>query len=91
MFRFIADFLKATFGIIGMVLLFLFMCLIGYGIYWFLEYFFVSFVEIEWITNKYIVPVIMWIFEGEYSEIIEIIMVVGFGVMWFLGQSSKDS
>ena len=45
----------------------------------------------EWITNQYIVPVIMWVFEGEYSEIIEIIMVVGFSAMWFLGQSSKNS
>ena len=91
MFRFIADFLKATFGIIGMVVLFLLMCVFGYFIYWFLEFFFVGWVEAEWITNQYIVPVIMWVFEGEYSEIIEIIMVVGFSAMWFLGQSSKNS
>ena len=74
-----------------MVLLFLLMCVFGYFIYWLLEFFFVGNVESEWITNQYIVPVIMWIFEGEYSEIIELLMVVGFGVMWFLGQSSKDS
>ena len=90
MFRFISNFLKGTFGAIGMVLLFFFMCLFGYFLYWFLEFFFMGFVKEEWITNQYIVPVITWIFEGDYSEIIEVIMVVGFGVMWFLGSSSDD-
>ena len=90
MFRFIGNFLKGTFGVIGMILLFLVMCLIGYFLYWFLEYFFVGAVKYEWITNKYIAPVITWLFEGEYSEIIELIMVVGFGVMWLLSTSSED-
>ena len=90
MLRFIGSFLRGTFGVIGMLLLFLLMCVFGYFIYWFLEFFFVSWVEAEWITNQYIVPVIMWIFEGEYSEIIEIIMVVGFGAMWFLGKATED-
>ena len=46
-------------------------------------------VEHEWITNKYIVPVLTWIFEGDYSDIIEIIMVVGFGVLYILGQGNQ--
>ena len=90
MFRFIGSFLRGTFGVVGMLLLFLLMCVFGYFIYWFLEFFFVGCVEAEWITNQYIVPVIMWVFEGEYSEIIEIIMVVGFGAMWFLGKATED-
>ena len=90
MFRFIGNFLKGTFGVIGMILLFLVMCLVGYLIYWFLEFFFMGFVKNEWITNQYIVPVITWIFEGKYSEIIEIIMVVGFGIMYILGSYSDD-
>ena len=91
MFRFIGNFLRTTFGFVGMVLLFLVMCLIGYGIYWFLEFFFMGFVEQEWITNKYVVPIITWIFEGDYSDIIEIIMVVGFGVLYVLGQGNQRS
>ena len=90
MFRFIGNFLRTTFGFIGMLLLFIFMCLFGYGIYWFVEYFFMSWIELEWITNKYVVPVITWIFEGEYSEIIEIIMVVGFGTLYTLGKATED-
>ena len=90
MFRFIGNFLRGTFGVLGMILLFFVMCLVGYFIYWLLEFFFMGFVKEEWITNQYIVPVITWIFEGKYSEIIEIIMVVGFGVMYVLGSSSDD-
>ena len=89
MFRFIGNFLRTTFGIVGMVMLFLLSCLVGYGIYWFLEFFFMGAVEHEWITNKYIVPVLTWIFEGDYSDIIEIIMVVGFGVLYILGQGNQ--
>ena len=87
MFKFIFDFIRATFGVLAMFILFLFMCLVGYFLLWFLQYMFVNGVELEWITNEYVVPVIQWIFEGQYSDIIEIILVVGFGVMWVFGQA----
>jgi|TARA_R110000823_G_scaffold236256_2_gene361962 hypothetical protein len=90
MFRFIGNLIKGTFGIVGLILIFFLACFFGYGIYWFLEYFFVNAVELEWITNQYITPVIMWLFEGEYSDIIELIMVIGFGVLYTLGKSSED-
>ncbi len=90
MFDFIINFIKATFGAIAMVVLFLVMCLVGYGIYWFLEFFFMGAVEHEWITNEYVVPVIQWLFQGEYSDIIEIILVVGYGGLYVLGSANKD-
>ena len=87
MFKFIFDFIRATFGVLAMFILFLFMCLIGYYLYWFLEYMFVGAVTNEWITNEYVTTAIRWIFEGQYSDIIEIILVVGFGVMWVFGKA----
>ena len=87
MFNFIINFIKATFGAVAMFVVFLVMCLFGYFIYWIVEFMFVGAVESEWITNEYVVPVIQWIFEGQYSDIIEIILVVGFGVMWVFGKA----
>ena len=87
MFNFIINFIKATFGAVAMFVVFLVMCLFGYFIYWFVEFMFVGAVESEWITNEYVVTVIQWIFEGQYSDIIEIILVVGFGVMWVFGKA----
>lgn len=91
MFRLIGNFLRTTFGFVGLVLIFMIMCVLGYVFYWGLEAFFIYFVENEWITNKYIVPIITWIFEGDYSEIIEIIMVVGFGVLASIAQADQRS
>ena len=84
MFNFIINFIKATFGAIAMFVLFLVMCLVGYFIYWFVEMGFVGAVEAEWITNEYVVPVIQWLFEGQYSDIIEIILIIGFGGLWVM-------
>ena len=87
MFNFIINFVKATFGAVAMFVLFLIMCLIGYAFFWFVEWCFVSFIELEWITNEYVVTAINFLFKGEYSDIIEIILVLGFGGMYVFGQS----
>ncbi|MAU62776.1 MAG: hypothetical protein CMC38_00275 [Flavobacteriaceae bacterium] len=87
MFNFIINFIKATFGAIAMFVLFLVMCLVGYGLFWFVEFFFLGFVESEWITNEYIVTAIHFLFQGEYADIIEVILVLGFGGVWVFGQS----
>ena len=87
MFNFIINFIKATFGAIAMFVVFLFMCFVGYFLFWFVEYMFVGAVESEWITNEYVVPVIQWLFQGEYADIIEVILVLGFGGVWVFGQS----
>ena len=86
MFKFIFDFIKLTFGALAMFVVFLIMCAVGYLIFWGVEAFFVHSVEEEWITNEYIMNAIHFLFQGQYSDIIEIILVVGFGVMWVFGQ-----
>ena len=71
------NFLKSTTGfilIIGVFILYLVLC---FGFFWFAEYFFVSFIEVEWITNEYVSAALNWFFQGEYSDIIEIIIVGG--------------
>ena len=88
MFDFIINFIKATFGAVAMFVVFLVMCLFGYFIYWFVEFMFVGAVESEWITNEYVTTAILWLFQGEYSNIIEVILAVGFGGLWLM--SSGD-
>ena len=87
MFKFIFNFIKLTFGALAMFVVFLFMCLVGYGLYWFVEFMFVGAVESEWITNEYVTTAILWLFQGEYSDIIEILLVLGFGGVWVFGQA----
>ena len=84
MFKFIFDFIRATFGVLAMFILFLFMCLVGYFLYWFLEYAFVGAVTNEWITNEYVTTAIRWLFECQYSDIIEILLVVGFALSYII-------
>ena len=71
------NFLKSTTGfilIIGVFILYLVLC---FGFFWFVKWFFVTFVELEFITNKYVSAALNWFFQGEYSDIIEIIIVGG--------------
>ena len=90
MFKFIFNFIKATFGALAMFVVFLLMCAFGYVIFWGIEYMFVSWVEIEWITNEYVINAIHFLFQGQYSDIIEIILVLGFGGLYVLGSANKD-
>ena len=84
MFKFIFDFIRATFGVLAMFILFLFMCLVGYFLLWFLQYMFVNGVELEWITNEYVVSAIHFLFQGEYSDIIEVLLVGGFALSYII-------
>jgi hypothetical protein len=84
MFKFIFNFIKLTFGALAMFVVFLIMCCVGYLIFWGVEAFFVHSVEDEWITNEYITTAIHFLFQGQYSDIIEIILIIGFGGLWVM-------
>jgi hypothetical protein len=88
MFDFIINFIKATFGALAMFVIFLIVCLVGYFLVWVFKFFSLGFIEGEWITNEYVISGINFLFQGEYSHIIEVILAVGFGGLWLM--SSGD-
>ena len=71
------NFLKSTTGFIFIIGVFILYLVLGFGFFWFVEWFFVSWLELEFITNKYVSAALTWFFQGEYSDIIEIIIVGG--------------
>ena len=87
MFDFIINFIKATFGALAMFVIFLIVCIVGYFLVWVFEFFSTGMIEAEWITNEYVVSGINFLFKGEYSDIIEVVLAFGFGGVWLLGQS----
>ena len=91
MFDFIINFIKATFGAVAMFVLFLIVCLVGYFLLWVFKFFSTAMIEAEWITNEYVVTAINFLFQGEYSDIIEVILVLGFGGLWVFGQQDDTS
>ena len=71
------NFLKSTTGFIFIIGVFFLWLFLGFGFFWFVEWFFVSWLELEFITNKFVSAALTWFFQGEYSDIIEIIIVGG--------------
>ena len=69
MFKFIFNFIKLTFGALAMFVVFLLMCLVGYLIFWGVEWMFVGFVEEEWITNEYVVSAINFLFQNHFIQV----------------------
>jgi len=95
MFDFIINFIKATFITVAMFVIFLIVCLVGFFIiYEVFKFFSTGMIEAEWITNGYVFTAINFLFEGKYSDIIEIIsimLVLGIAGLYVVGQNDPPS
>ena len=89
MIKAIVNTFRAIFGSVVMLLALIVVTVIGYGIFNLVSWLVLGGIEQQWLDNKYLVPIAEWIFNGKYTDIIELVASVGFGILYALG-NAKD-
>lgn len=89
MFKSIANTFRVIFGSVGLLLALIVVTIIGYGIFNLFSWIVLAGIEEQWLDNKYLVPIGKWIFNGKYTDIIELVASIGFGILYFIGKA-KD-